>query len=89
MFSPKSMSNLGRLTVLGMGEGIGLCGKHIQELYTVYLNRFRNLYKIALPPQGASDRQKPSARSLYRSIFKKNQHLGVGVFLAIWSMYYI
>ncbi len=35
--------------------GIGLCGEHIQELYTVYLTRFRT-YKIALPPPGASDR---------------------------------
>ncbi len=31
--------------------GIGLCGEqHIQELYTVYLTRFRT-YKIALPSQ--------------------------------------
>jgi hypothetical protein len=34
------------------GGGIGLCGEHIMQLYTVYLTRFRT-YKIALPPQGA------------------------------------
>ncbi len=27
-----------------------MCGEHIQELYTVYLTRFRT-YKIALPTQ--------------------------------------
>ncbi len=32
------------------GEGIRLCGEHLQELYTVYLTRFRT-YKICLPPQ--------------------------------------
>ncbi len=32
------------------GKWIGLCGEHIQELYTVYLTRFRT-YKIVLPPQ--------------------------------------
>jgi hypothetical protein len=32
------------------GGGIGLCGEHLQESYTVYLTRFRT-YKIALPPQ--------------------------------------
>ncbi len=30
------------------GEGIGLCREHLQELYTVYLTRFRSC-KIALP----------------------------------------
>jgi hypothetical protein len=34
----------------GGGGGTGLCGEHIQELYTVYLTRFRT-YKIALPTQ--------------------------------------
>ncbi len=29
---------------------MGLCGEHIQEKYTVYLNKF-GTYKIALPPQ--------------------------------------
>jgi hypothetical protein len=33
------------------GGGIGLCGEHIQELYTLYLTRFR-IYKVALPPRG-------------------------------------
>jgi hypothetical protein len=33
----------------GGGKGIGLCGEHIQEFYTVYLTRFRT-YEIALPP---------------------------------------
>ncbi len=32
------------------GGGIGLCGEHLQDLYTVYLTRFRT-YKVALPPQ--------------------------------------
>ncbi len=36
-------------TVCNGGEGIGLCGEHLQQLYTVYLTRFRN-YKIVLPP---------------------------------------
>ncbi len=34
----------------GKGKGIGLCGEHIQELYSVYLTTFRT-YKVALPPQ--------------------------------------
>ncbi len=45
----------------GGGEGIRLCGEHIQELYTVFLTH--RAYKIALPPhkknlggEGASDR---------------------------------
>ncbi len=38
-------------TVWNRGGGrIGLCGEHLQELYTVYLTRFRT-YKIALPSQ--------------------------------------
>ncbi len=53
-------------------------------LYTVYLTRIRT-YTIALPPQGASDRLTPAARSLYKSIFKKSRHLGFGVFPDIWS----
>ncbi len=34
----------------GKGEGIGLLGEHLQELYTVYLTRFRT-NKIDLPPK--------------------------------------
>jgi hypothetical protein len=33
----------------GGGEGTGLCREHIQELYTLYLPRFRT-YRSALPP---------------------------------------
>ncbi len=32
------------------GGGIGLCGEHMQDLYTVYLTRFRT-YIIVLQPQ--------------------------------------
>ncbi len=46
----------------GGGEGSRLCGEHIQELYTVYLTRFRT-YKITFTTpnkniggEGASDR---------------------------------
>ncbi len=38
------------VTGRGGGDGIGLCGEHLQELYTVYLTRFRT-YKIASRPQ--------------------------------------
>ncbi len=69
----------------GGGGGIGLCGEHRQELHTAYLTRVLNLQNC-LPPQRASDRQSPAARSLYRSIFKKSRHLGFGVFIVIWSM---
>ncbi len=34
----------------GGGDGIRVCGEHLQELYTVYFTRFRT-YKIALPLQ--------------------------------------
>jgi hypothetical protein len=36
----KYRSNVFILRVTGEGDGIGLCGKHIQELNTVYLTRF-------------------------------------------------
>jgi hypothetical protein len=39
----------GKYLYCGGREGWGLCGEHTQELYTVYLTRFRT-YKIALPP---------------------------------------
>jgi hypothetical protein len=39
-----------RIRNTGEGEGIGLCGEQIHELYSVYLTRFRT-YKIALPPK--------------------------------------
>jgi hypothetical protein len=70
------------------GEGIGLCGEHLQctfTVYTVYSTRFRT-YTIALLPQGASDRLTPATRSLHRSIFKKSRPLGLGVFIDIWSI---
>jgi hypothetical protein len=34
----------------GGGGVVGLCEEHLQELYTVYLTRFR-AYKIAMSPQ--------------------------------------
>jgi hypothetical protein len=34
----------------GGGQGIRLCGEHLQELCTVYLTRFQ-AYKISLTPQ--------------------------------------
>jgi len=49
-------------TVCKWGEGIGLCGDYIQELYTVYLTRFSNLQNCLTTPnknlgeKGASDR---------------------------------
>ncbi len=49
----------------GGGEGIGLCGDHIQELYTVNLTRFRNQQNCFTTPnknlggKGASDKQLP------------------------------
>jgi hypothetical protein len=67
---------------------MGLCGEHIQESYTVFLNRFLT-YKIALPPQTKprmGGPQTPAAKSLYWSIFKKIRHLGFGVFIVFWSM---
>jgi hypothetical protein len=70
---------------------MGLCREHIQESYTVYLTKFRT-YKIALPPQTRPTKprrgglQKPAAKSLYWSIFKKSRRLGFGVFIDIWSM---
>jgi hypothetical protein len=71
----------GRTKYFLSSSGIGLCGKHIQELYTVYLTRFRT-YKIALPPK-----QKPRRRGGLRQIntcrqvpllldYKKSRYLG-------------
>jgi hypothetical protein len=37
-------------SVCNRGKGIGLCGEHMQELYTMYLTRFWT-YKIAVQPQ--------------------------------------
>jgi hypothetical protein len=54
-------------------------------MYVMYLTRYRT-YKIALSPQGASDRSTPVTRSLYILFFKKRRHLGFGVFIVIWSM---
>ncbi len=56
------------------GGGIGLCGKHLQELYTVYFTRFQ----IQKPRRGGGLRQiNTCCKSLYREIFKKSRHLGL------------
>jgi hypothetical protein len=59
------------------GEGIELCGEHLQELYTVYLTDSEP-EKIALPPQKQKSRRgggltqiNTAAKFLYRSISKK------------------
>ncbi len=81
----------------GRGEGLG-CVESIysinivQELYTVYLTRFRT-YKSALPPQTKTyegrgpqtDKHLPPSTFIWL-IFNKCRHLGFGVFIDIWSM---
>jgi len=44
------------------------------------------LYRPKQKPRrgGASDRQTPAAKSLFKSIFKKRRPLGFGVFILIW-----
>ncbi len=70
-----------------------MCGKHILELYTVYLTRFQT-YKIALPPQTKTNKEgrgpqtdKPAAKSLHRLIFKKSRHLELEsiIYLVQWE----
>ncbi len=46
------------------GEGIGLCGKHLQELFTVYLTRFR-IYKIALPLKQKTEKGRVPHTDIY------------------------
>jgi hypothetical protein len=63
---------------------IGLCGEHIQDLYTVYFDQIRepkNCFTTRSLRQINTCRQ-----ALYWSIFKKSRHLGFGVFIVIWSM---
>ncbi len=57
----------------------------VQELYTMYLTRFRT-YKIGLPSQGRGLRHINTCRqALYCSIFRKSRHFGFGVFIHIWK----
>ncbi len=69
------------------GGGLG-CVESIYKSYTLSIWPDSEPTIIALPPQGVSesDRWTSAARSLYRSIFKKCQHLGFCVFIVIWSM---
>jgi hypothetical protein len=66
----------------GGAEEIGLCGEHLQELFTVSLPRFRT-YKIALPPKqkprrGGAFRQINTCRQIPLQVnFKKSRHLGL------------
>ncbi len=68
-----------------------MCGEHLQELYTVIV-QILNLQNCFSTPnknlggEGASDRQSPAAKSLYRSFLKKRRPLGFGVFIIILSM---
>ncbi len=75
------------------GEGIRLCGKHIQELYLhcVFdqIPYLQNWFYTPNKNLGGGLRQINTCRPVpiyYRSIFKKRGHLGFGVFLDIWSM---
>jgi len=60
-----------------------MCGENIQELYTVYFDQIPNIKNCLTAPtnnlggEGASDRSTPAAKALYRSIFKKYDHLGL------------
>ncbi len=63
-----------------------MCGEHLQELYTVYLTRFRS-YKIALPTQTKEERGPPADKHLPPNPLtgQLGLPLGFAVFVAIWS----
>ncbi len=44
------------------------------------------IYTVCNRVEVASYRKTPTAKSLFKSIFKKRRPLGFGVFIAIWSM---
>jgi hypothetical protein len=78
----------------GCGEGIGLCGEHIQELFTVYLTKFRT-YKFVLPPQTKTleergpqtDKHQPP--SPFTGQFLGNADIRDLSLLIIWSMSFL
>jgi hypothetical protein len=59
------------------GDGIGLCGEIIQELYIVYLTRFRTYIKLLYHPRGPQTEKHLPPGPFTGQFFRKADILGL------------